>query len=88
MPPGRKREDVDDFLHGVLLPTVELLPYDAESAALHATERARLERAGQPVPFVDGMIAAIAARFGLTLVTRNVADFSNFAGLQVEDWHG
>lgn len=86
MPAGRKREEVDDFLNSVMLPTIEILPYDAEAARWHALERARLERAGRPIPFADGMIAAVAARFGLTIVTHNVADFSPFAGLSIENW--
>jgi tRNA(fMet)-specific endonuclease VapC len=32
------------------------------------------------------MIASIAATNGLTLVTRNVADFSAFQGLRLENW--
>jgi predicted nucleic acid-binding protein len=35
---------------------------------------------------VDGQIAAIAAVNDLVLVTRNVRDFSGFAGLDVESW--
>lgn len=86
MPAGRKRDEVRDFLENVLLPTVELLPYDAEAARWHASERARLERAGTPVPFADGTIAAVGARFGLTIVTHNVRDFQRFLGIMIEDW--
>lgn len=86
MPAGRKRDEVDDFLHSVMLPTIDILPYDADAARWHAIERARLERDGRPIPFADGMIAAVAARFGLTVVTHNVGDFSRFSGLSIEDW--
>lgn len=88
MPAGRRRDEVDDFLNSVLLPTVDILPYDADAARWHALERARLERAGTPLPFADGLIAAVAARFGLTVVTHNLADFNRFAGIPVEDWMG
>jgi tRNA(fMet)-specific endonuclease VapC len=86
MPPGRKRDAVDGYLHGVIAPTVDVLPYDAEAARWHAVERARLERAGRRVPFADGTIAAVAVRFGIPLVTRNRRDFEGFAGLEVVDW--
>lgn len=86
MPPGRKREDIDDFLNNVILPTVDFLPYDDEAARWHAVARARLEREGCPIPFADGMIASVAARFGITVVTHNVRDFERFAGLSIVDW--
>jgi tRNA(fMet)-specific endonuclease VapC len=70
----------------VLAPTLAVLPYDTAAAAWHATERARLEALGRSPPFVDGQIAAIARVRGLTLVTRNVRDFSRFDGLVVENW--
>jgi tRNA(fMet)-specific endonuclease VapC len=43
-----------------------------------------LERAGKPVPFADGQIAAVAVTNSLRLVTRNVVDFAKFADLAVE----
>ncbi|MES2641901.1 MAG: type II toxin-antitoxin system VapC family toxin [Myxococcota bacterium] len=86
MPPGRKRDEVDDFLHNVIHPSIDILPYDAEAARWHAVERARLESEGRPVPFADGMVASVAARFGLTMVTHNVRDFERFSGISVVDW--
>lgn len=86
MPPGRKRDSVDQYLHDVILPTVEILPYDLEAARWHAAERARLESAGCSVPFADGTIGAIAVRFGLTLVSHNLKDFQHLAGLTLVDW--
>ena len=49
-------------------------------------ETARLVSIGMTPPFIDGQIAAIAATNGLTLVSANLADFSVFEGLQLEDW--
>lgn len=88
MPPGRKRDAVDQYLHAVILPTVDILPYDTEAARWHAVERARLEALGTPIPFADGMIASVAARFGITVVTHNGRDFERFAGLSIVDWMG
>lgn len=86
MPAGQKRDDVDEYLHAVILPSVDILPYDAEAARWHAIERARLEREGQRVAFADGTIAAVAARFGLTVVTNNLRDFDRFSGITIVDW--
>jgi tRNA(fMet)-specific endonuclease VapC len=49
-------------------------------------ERARLEQVVKAPSFADGQIAAIAAVHGLTLVARNVSDFTNFKRLRVEKW--
>lgn len=40
--------------------------------------------AGAPIPVVDGLIAATAARHGLTVATRNIADFAR-GGVEVVD---
>lgn len=45
------------------------------SGSVAAEERARLDKEGMPVPFVDGQIAAIAKSNDLILVTVNVRDF-------------
>ncbi len=41
---------------------------------------------GQPLPFVDGQIAAIAMAHGLTLITRNTRDFAAIKGLRLANW--
>jgi toxin FitB len=43
---------------------------------------ANLERQGHPMPLTDSLIAAIAKRHNLTLVTRNTADYVH-TGLRV-----
>lgn len=65
-----------------------ILPFDAKAALWLGRERARLQAMGRPAPRTDGEIAAVAVTQGLTLVTRNVRDFSAFDGIKVEDWHG
>ena len=58
----------------------------AVAARIHAELRDLRERVGQPLPFVDGQIAAIAIACGATLVTRNTRDFEGLAGLRLADW--
>lgn len=89
LPSGSQRRlEVQEYLLDVVGPALPVLEYDAAAADWHAEERARLTRGGRTPSWPDGQIAAIAAVRGLTLVTANVADFSAFLGLSVEDWTG
>lgn len=84
--PSRKRTVIQEYLEQVLAPTIPILPYDERAAEWHATERARLARAGRMPPFVDGQIAAIAHVNDLVLVTFNIADYQHFQDIQLHDW--
>ena len=86
LPASKRRNEIEAFLESVVGPSFPVLPYDEAAAAWHGAERARLERDGRPVPFVDGQIAAIAVVGKLAIVTANPRDFVRFDGLKVEDW--
>lgn len=86
MPASRKRTAVAAYLESLAQAELPVLPYAAVAAEWHARERARLAAAGCTPPFVDGQIAAIAQANGLTLVTRNTADFRHFSGLRIQNW--
>jgi len=83
---GKRRTELEAFLRDVVRPSFPVLPYDEPAATWHGSERARLEQAGKPPPFVDGQIAAIASVAGLVLVTANPRDFARFNELRVENW--
>jgi tRNA(fMet)-specific endonuclease VapC len=83
--PSKRRAALEDYLLGALSALL-VFPYDTAAAARHGEERARLALDGKMPPFVDGQIAAIAQVNNLVLVTRNAADFKDFANLEVEDW--
>ncbi len=85
LPASRRKAALTQYLDQVV-GRLPVLPYDAGAARWHARERARLSRRGKPPAFVDGQIAAVANAHGLVLVTRNVADFTIFEGLAVENW--
>ncbi len=85
LPPSRKRQMLERWLEGVL-DAFTLLPFDAASARWLGLERARLGGVGTPAPRTDGEIAAIATTHRLTLVTRNLSDFTCFQGLRLENW--
>ncbi len=86
LPSGNRRSALEAYLQDVVLATFPILPYDEAAATWHGHERARLEALGQPAPYVDGQIAAIARTNGLAVVTTNPKDFVRFKGLQVENW--
>jgi tRNA(fMet)-specific endonuclease VapC len=86
LPPSRRRDVVEQYLDEVILATMPILDYDQAAAQWHAHERARLAASGEPPPFVDGQIAAIAYANSLTLVTFNDTDFRRFHGLHVVRW--
>lgn len=86
LPRGKRRATLESFLEEVVRATLPILPYDERAAEWHGEERARLERAGRPAPFVDGQIAAIAVTSGIPLVTANPTDFKWFKGLLVLNW--
>jgi tRNA(fMet)-specific endonuclease VapC len=61
---------------------VRILPFDRS-----AIQRFRQLRASKPRLGVNDLkIAAIALEQGAVLVTRNVQDFGQLPGLQLEDW--
>ena len=86
MDDGKRKAELEAFLHEVVIKSFPVLAYDERAATWHGLERARLERVGRPKPFVDGQIAAIARVNELTIVTNNVRDFLGFKDVVVEDW--
>lgn len=61
-------------------------PFDDAAADKYAVIRHNLECAGQRIGAHDLEIAAIVVARQLTLVTRNVSEFSRVSGLAWEDW--
>ena len=60
------------------------LPWDAQTGLRWAQLLAQLRAAGRAMPIKDSLIAATALVYGLTVVTRNRADFEN-AGVRIID---
>ncbi len=86
LPPSRRRSAIEKYLHGVVAVGLPILDYDAEAAAWHAAERARLSRAGKTPRFADGQIAAIAKVHDLEIITTNLKDYLPFEGIRIRDW--
>ena len=63
-----------------------VLEFDREDAVAAGEIRAALTSIGQPVGAYDVLIAGQARCRGLTLISRNVREFSRIDGLALENW--
>ncbi len=74
----------------LVLRNFELVELDPEAAILAGKIDGDLERTGQPLGRVDPMIAAIALRHDLTLVTGNTAHYERIEALgyplRLDNW--
>jgi hypothetical protein len=75
LPVGRKRAALERWFQD-LVRTLECIPWDATVGLRWARLAADLRRKGRPLPLLDSLIAATALTHGMTVVTRNVRDFS------------
>jgi tRNA(fMet)-specific endonuclease VapC len=82
---GRRKDAIGSYIQNVV-GVLPVLPYDGTAARIHAELRQARAQNGQPLPFVDGQIASVAMAQGLTLVTRNTADFTGLPGLRLANW--
>jgi tRNA(fMet)-specific endonuclease VapC len=89
---GFHRRQLEDRIQRFLAleSDMELLTLDALSAELAGRITADLERSGQTIGWADPMIAAIALRHRLTLVTGNLSHYERIQdlgyGLQLDNW--
>jgi hypothetical protein len=89
LPVGRRRDALTEATSRMFEQDFggRCLPFDEHAAGIYARVVAERTRAGQPISTEDGEIAAISLLHGLPLVTRNVKDFDNIAGLNlVNPW--
>jgi len=69
-----------------VLRRVKTVVFDHRAALTAGDLRGDWKKLGTPVGYEDGLIAATAKAYGLTLVTRNVRHFDHVNGLKVENW--
>lgn len=88
LPGGRRRDRLNEWLRRELPLRFEgrVLPIDAAIADAWGTIVARGERAGRVISAMDGFVAATANVHGLTLVTRNAADFRLSVKAVLDPW--
>jgi tRNA(fMet)-specific endonuclease VapC len=80
------RQQKDRAAFEFLLRHIEVLDYPAEAAADYGKIRAELKARGALIGPNDTLIAAHARSLGLTLVTKNMREFSRVPGLKLENW--
>jgi predicted nucleic acid-binding protein len=88
LPGGRRRERLEVWLRDELPLrfTGRLLGIDEGVADAWGRLVARSEASGRAISAMDGFIAATAVVHGLSLVTRNVADFRGVLPTIVNPW--
>ena len=64
----------------------QVLPVDSAAAEHYAAIASVRERAGQPIPGFDALIAAVCRSRGAALATRNVSDFDGTGVEIIDPW--
>lgn len=87
LPHGRKKSDLSRW-HTELRSQFadRILPVDEQTAELWGQITAQGQRSGRTLPAADGLIAASALRWGLTVVTRNASHFLATGTLVYDPW--
>lgn len=77
LPESSRKNQLNAWLEQDLLIRFQdqIISLDLPVLLTWGTMYAELERKGNPLPAIDSLLAASALRHGLTLVTRNTADF-------------
>jgi toxin FitB len=83
LPRGKKRTALERWFDAGV-GRLHCLPWDVDTGLKWAELLARLRTTGKAMPIKDSLIAATATVHGLTVVTRNHADFAN-AGVSIVD---
>jgi len=88
LPDSARKKKLANWLTGDLLIRFgdHVLPLDVPVMMAWGSLVARIEAGGQKIPAIDSLIAATAARHGLSLATRNVGDFKPTGIAVVNPW--
>jgi predicted nucleic acid-binding protein len=86
LPAGKRRQRLEGWFEAGVAKIV-CLPWDAVTGLRWAKLLASLRARGESMPVKDSFIAATALTHGLTIVTRNVRDFSK-TGAKILDPFG
>ena len=83
LPEGNRKTQLHAWLQSICnCMKGRILSYNISTAHVWGQLKAKWDKAGIHVPSLDSQIAATAHRYGLTVVTRNTADFAG-AGIKV-----
>lgn len=70
----------------LIVPSVNILTFDSQSAFVYGKIRADLEIKGKTINHTDMQIASIAIAYDLTLITGNTKHFSRIQDLKIKNW--
>jgi toxin FitB len=89
LPASKRRTELERWFESDLLPRFQgrILPVTHSIADRWGTLDGQCELKGTPLNTADGMIAATALEHDLTVVTRNVKDFSGLGVEVVNPWN-
>lgn len=73
-------------LQNILLPSVNVVGFDAKAAYVCGRLRAELEKKGLPLDLADLEIAGICIAGNFTLVSGNIKHFERIPELRLENW--
>lgn len=90
MPPGRRRRRLDDWLSSDIPARFNgrIIPIDVAIADAWGIIHARGKSIGRSIDVMDGLIAATADVYGMTVVTRDVSDFKAAGTPLLNPWTG
>jgi len=83
LPNSQKRRSLEAWFDAGVK-RLDCLPWEAETGLKWAELVARLRRNGHSMPIKDSLIAATALLHGLTIATRNLADFKKTGATVVD----
>ena len=88
MPLSNRRAELTAWLEDEIMPwfSDRALPVTLAVAERWGDLAAQCRAKGQPRPIVDSLIAATAATHGLSLATRNVADYEGLGVTILNPW--
>lgn len=90
LPEGKRRQQLQQRVDETLRPWFDgrILPVSESVAERWGLLAGECQLTGRPLNVADGLIAATALEHGLTVVTRNVKDFSNLGVSVLDLWRG
>ena len=88
LPVSKRRDGLQEWLDGMLRPWFEgrILPVTAPIAEHWGILSGECRLQGKQAKVADGLIVATALHHKLTIVTRNVKDFSGFGVTVLNPW--
>ena len=88
LPPSKRRTRLEQWIDRDLPEWFEgrILPVDHSIADRWGLLRAQAQMKGRPLSVIDALLAATALQHNLTIVSRNVSDFSTVGLAVVNPW--